>query len=376
VSSNHNLRDQLEAPAPGEGPRLMAGELRASLQAGAELTANGELEVKLNGVFVPTDRVLPVGTVVALKLRLSDNGPALTTMARVVYTVSPEHAALTHGEAGMRLELVEVWGERLAVQLASFLREAEKSTSPPAVRAATPLVLVVDDDAHYRELCVRLMRESGFEVLAATNGLQALSIALRHQPSLVITDVNMPNMDGWQFLRMVRARPELKRTPIVFLTTQTSDEERLRGYQLGVDDYVAKPFTDVELIARVERVLERAHAAEEAVANGIRGDLSKVPLASVLMLAEHERRSGVVQLMRAGESATLHLRDGMVVRIDLAEPHDLLEGIARFFYVLDWEEGRFELNTSIAPSGNQLDLRTSHVLLEHARTEDEAARGS
>jgi DNA-binding response OmpR family regulator/Tfp pilus assembly protein PilZ len=355
--------------------RSLPGELRASLPAspGPVLPTNDVLEVKLNGIFVPSNQPLPVGTVISLKLKLSDAGPGLTTMARVVYTITPEHAALTNREPGMRMEFLDVWGERLAQQLASFLREAAKSTSPPSNRPNAALVLVVDDDARYRELSASVMRESGFEVLTAQNGLEALSMALRHRPSLVITDVTMPSMDGWQFLRMVRARPELRRTPVIFLTQLTSDEERLRGYQLGVDDYVAKPFTGVELIARVERALERANAAEEAVANGMRGDLSKVPLASLLTLAEMERRSGMVQLTRPGETATLHLRDGAVARIDLVEPFAKLEGIARFFHVLDWSAGRFELSTAALPVDDVMHVRTSFALLEHARMQDEIA---
>lgn len=365
--------DHMELSVVTDTRRSIPGELRASLPAGTPADAGHTLEVKLNGIFVPCERPLPVGRVLSLKLKLSDAGPDLTTLARVVYTVSPEHAALTDREPGMRMEFIEVWGERLSTQLVSFLREAENSTTPPALRAGSALVLVVDDDARYRELCARVMRENGFEVLTAQNGLEGLSLALRHQPGLVISDVTMPSMDGWQFLRMVRARPELRRLPFIFLTELTSDDERLRGYQLGVDDYVAKPFTGVELTARVERVLERANAAEQAVADGMRGDLSKVPLSSVLMLAEMERRSGLVQLARHGETAALHLRDGAVVRIDLAEPHDRLEGIARFFYVLEWEEGRFELSTSALAIDDVLKLRTSFVLLEHARLQDESA---
>jgi DNA-binding response OmpR family regulator len=355
-------------------PDAVIAELQARPLSGRVAPDVASLEVRLNGIFVPTDQPLAPGTVVTLQLKLSQAGPHLTALARVVQVVSPD-PTVAGREPGMRMEFVDVWGERASAQLTSFLREAATTTAPPAaMRLSGTLVLVVDDDAHYRELAAQVMRESGFEVLTAANGIEGLSLALRHQPSLVITDVTMPGMDGWQFLRMVRARPALRRTPVIFLTQLTQDSERLRGYQLGVDDYVAKPFTGVELIARVERVLERAYAAEQAAADGMRGDLSKVPLASLLQLAELERRTAMLQLLRPGESAIVHVRDGAVVRIDLAEAHDRLEGMARLFHLLDWTEGRFELTTSAAAVEETLDLRTSFVLLEYARQYDEALR--
>ena len=118
----------------------------------------------------------------------------------------------------------------------------------------------------------------------------------------------------------------------------------------------------------------KARAAEESAANGMRGDLSKVPLASLLSLAEMERRSGVLQLTRSNETATLHIRDGSVVRIELPAIHDDKDAMARFLHVLDWTSGRFELNATSVPADDVIDLRTSFVLLEHARHYDEQNR--
>jgi response regulator RpfG family c-di-GMP phosphodiesterase len=191
---------------------------------------------------------------------------------------------------------------------------------------------------------------------------------------LLLTDITMPSMDGFQLLRLLRARPELRRMPVMFLTELASESDRLRGYELGVDDYVNKPFTAVELITRVERVLERAMEANAAQKSGMRGDLSKVPLASLLAFIEMERRMGVLQLQHDGETATLYVRDGAVLRIDLAPEHDHLVGIQRFFHLLEWQDGRFELASDQVRIADTLELPTTHVLLEHARVRDEAAR--
>jgi DNA-binding response OmpR family regulator len=345
--------------------------MQALLVDSLEAGKSPVLEIELASIAVPTASPLAVGSVVTLHLRLSPTAPPITTLARVASVDAP----LAPAELStMRLTFLEVWGKRAAEQLAQYIDEAGSATPAAAHSWSGVRVLVVDDNAHYRENAAQIMREAGFEVILATNGFEALSAALKHQPSVVLTDVTMPGMDGWQLLRMIRARPTLRRTPVLFLTDLSSEEQRLRGYELGVDDYVAKPFTGVELIARVERVLERAQMAEEAVSNGMRGDLSKIPLTSLLSFSELERRSGVLQLECEGERATLHMRDGAVVRIDLGGADNKLEGIQRFFHVLEWQTGRFELTTTEVLAEDVMHMPTTYVLLEHARRSDESAR--
>jgi DNA-binding response OmpR family regulator len=329
------------------------------------------IDVHLSRVFVATNESLPIGTVVTLNIRLSQSVPPLTGLARV----ESVDAGTPGGRSpGMHLSLLDVWGKQAAEQLAQYLDEAGSTQDQPSSRRwmSGLRVLVVDDDNSYREKAAQAMRDAGFEVVTAANGFEGLSAALKHQPSVILSDVTMPGMDGWQLLRMVRARPTLRKTPVLFLTDLQNDEQRLRGYALGVDDYVAKPFTSVELIARVERVIERAQMADEGVSNGMRGDLSKVPITSLLAFAEMERRTAVVQMMREGEKATLHLRDGAVMRIDLDSEYSELKGLERFFHILEWERGRFELTSTEVTAEDQLGLPTTFVLLEHARRHDES----
>jgi DNA-binding response OmpR family regulator len=350
----------------------LAAELQARVLETRPIGSRAVLELELSGISVLTTTPLPVGTVLTLNLRLSSIAPAVTTVARVS-AVEPPRA---DGEpALMRLILADVWGKRAAEQLSQYIEEAT-SIRPPSPRfMSSASVLVVEDSAHYRELCAQVMREAGFEVITASNGVEGLSAALKHQPSVIVTDVTMPGLDGFQLLRLIRARPALARMPVVFLTDLASQEQRLRSYELGVDDYVQKPFTAVELIARVERVLERARAAS-MVADGMRGDLSKIPLSSLLSFAELERRSGVLQLESENETATLHLRDGAVLRIDLGVAGRHLEGVERFFYVLDWERGQCELTTTEVLAEDMLNVPTSYALLEHARRHDERSTRS
>ncbi len=348
--------------------QFLSGELQAHAQAsGAPKADPAVIEVNVGGVFVATERPSAPGTLLTLDLRFSDAATPVRTVVRVDYVVERAHGR----EPGMGVSFLDVWGARAAEQLTHHLREADTAAPTARWTMAGTRVLVVDDDDHYRELTAQHMRDAGFEVIVADNGVEALSLAIKHQPSLILSDVTMPGMDGFQLLRLLRARPELRRTPIMFLTALTSDSDRLRGYALGVDDYVPKPFTAVELIARAERALERAHTADEATNVGMRGDLSNVPVASLLAFAELERRTGLLHLTREGEAATLHLRDGAVARIDLADPYDRLQDLERFFHILDWDKGRFELVSAPVPVEDALQVPTTRALLEHARRHDE-----
>jgi DNA-binding response OmpR family regulator len=341
----------------------------AELHAGVAERANAPLELSLDHIVVPTTTPAAVGALLTVQLRVSKHGPTVPTLARVA-RVEPPTAA---GEPSlMRLSLLDVWGSAAIEQLMQYLTEANRGAANDVRYRSHVRVLIVDDQREYRERAATVMSEAGFEVLCANDGIEGLSVALKHQPSLILSDVHMPGMDGWQLLRMIRARPTLRRIPVIFFSSMADEEQRLRGYQLGVDDYVSKPFTEVELIARVERVLERARMTDDG-SNDMRGTLAKISVTSLLSFAELERRTGVLQLERDGERATVHLRDGAIMRIDLGAPFDRLTGIERVFHVLDWTDGHFELTSADVFADDTLKVSTSYALIEHARRVDESA---
>lgn len=121
-------------------------------------------------------------------------------------------------------------------------------------------VLVVDDEEYIRDLVRTALSFSGFEVAVAGDGITALNDVQRLRPDLVILDVNMPGFDGFEVVRRLRDAGDA--TPVIFLTARDSAEDKLSGFTKGGDDYVTKPFSLEELVARVEAVLRRAAPAE------------------------------------------------------------------------------------------------------------------
>ena len=115
-------------------------------------------------------------------------------------------------------------------------------------------ILVVDDEAHIRELICLYLKQAGFETVEADNGRAALELARAHDPGLIILDLMLPERDGWEVCREVRSWGD---TPIIMLTAKDAETEKLLGFALGADDYVTKPFQPRELVARVRAVLRR-----------------------------------------------------------------------------------------------------------------------
>lgn len=124
-------------------------------------------------------------------------------------------------------------------------------------------ILVVDDEQRMRKLVKDFLVREDFQVLEAADGESAVDIFLEEKNiDLVILDVMMPKMDGWQVCREIR---QYSKVPIIMLTARGSEDDELRGFELGVDEYISKPFSPKILVARVQAILRRSNAAAEDV---------------------------------------------------------------------------------------------------------------
>jgi len=128
------------------------------------------------------------------------------------------------------------------------------STAEDSVR-----VLVVDDESYITDLVATALRYEGFDVAAAANGREALGLVESFRPELIVLDVMLPDLDGFEVQRRLVDRG--RRVPVLFLTARDATEDKVRGLTIGGDDYVTKPFSLEELIARIRAVLRRARAS-------------------------------------------------------------------------------------------------------------------
>jgi two-component system KDP operon response regulator KdpE len=134
------------------------------------------------------------------------------------------------------------------------------------------MILAVDDDRTLLHFLKEYLEREGFEILTAERGQEGLRLFFQRRPDIVILDVMMPGMDGWEVCARLR---EMAETPVILLTAKTSEADKLRGFRLGVDDYLTKPFSLAELAARVRAVLARTATA--------RGEAATLQLGSLVV---------------------------------------------------------------------------------------------
>ncbi|MEA4908912.1 MAG: response regulator [Anaerolineaceae bacterium] len=127
-------------------------------------------------------------------------------------------------------------------------------------------VLIVDDDVETLRLVGLMLQRQGYQIIAANNGNQALTLAQSEQPDLIVLDVMMPDMDGFQVTRQLRTITRTSRTPILMFTAKTQVDDKVTGYDAGVDDYLTKPVHPAELVAHVKSLLARRRPPEESPA--------------------------------------------------------------------------------------------------------------
>lgn len=151
-------------------------------------------------------------------------------------------------------------------------------------------VLVVDDDPHIRELVGHFMKQEGLDMLDAADGLEALRILESTRVDLVILDIMMPGMDGWELCRELRQQTDL---PVLMLTAKGETSQIVKGFSLGADDYLAKPFDPLVLVARVKALLKRY----------------RIAVSQLVQLGELTLRRDTFQCWEGNQEITLPLKE-------------------------------------------------------------------
>jgi len=260
---------------------------------------------------------------------------------------------------------------------------------------STQRILIVDDDPWILRMVSTLLEKKGYQIVSASDGEEGLLRADQMKPDLIITDVMMPRMDGWTMVKHLRSRAgELSITPVIFLTALGGEEDRIKGFRLGADDYLPKPFRFEELDLRVTNALKKAKqtraAADEmkqAAATpartptskpvGIHGTLEQLGLSSLLVILEMERKSGVLRVEKMGATGRIFAREGRIIAARIegeAAPKDCKKGAQAVYHMLTWTSGRFDFSVVDVDMEDEVQSTTTNLLMEGARLIDEANR--
>ena len=184
-------------------------------------------------------------------------------------------------------------------------------------------LLLVDDEDNLRSMLQAALRHNGFDVTGAADGRTALALAASEQPDLLVLDVMLPDLDGFEVCRRLRA--DGSRVPVLFLTARDATEDKVRGLTLGGDDYLVKPFSLEELVARVEAVLRRS---------GLTKDDGRV-----LRCADLELDDDAHRVTRAGEPVALSPTEYNLLRYLLVNQGRVLSKAQILDHVWDYDFG-------------------------------------
>ena len=233
-----------------------------------------------------------------------------------------------------------------------------------------PRILVVDDD----NLIRRIMRDTlvtiPATVLEATNGEEAIKVAKAERPDLIFLDTMMPGMDGFQTAEILKRDAATAPIPLLFVSALGTSSHKVRGLDMGAEDYISKPIDPEELKARVRSILRRTRPApppQEAAAPAVaKGQLQNMPLPSLIRWLEMERRSALLHLTRGTEEGEIVFQDGRITSAGQG-PRG---GDAAVYQLLTWDEGAFNINPPLglpSAAGTEVTASNETLLDEGAR---------
>ena len=238
-------------------------------------------------------------------------------------------------------------------------------------------VLLVDSDLRSLRVLEVSLRKAGYNVTCANDGAAALEIIEHQAPDLVIADTKLPKMDGYAFVRRLRERSEWSTIPVIFLATQRSVEDKIRGLELGVEEYLTKPIFVRELLARVNVVLARStqESLSDQRASGnlktrFAGSIQDMTVVDLLQTFEISRKSGTITFKSGSRLGYVWFKDGRMIDADVGT----LRGEEAVYRMLVWNEADFEVDFGPVDREELVEQPTSVLVMEGMRRADEWGR--
>jgi DNA-binding response OmpR family regulator len=219
------------------------------------------------------------------------------------------------------------------------------------------------------------LRKAGFVVTPALSVQDALDKLDLHAPDLIISETTFPESDGFELRRRVRATPEWSEIPFIFLTAEAAIENKIRGLELGVDDYLTKPIYIKEIVTRINILMQKRQRVrfEERRDGRTRfaGRVQDMPVVDVIQTIEISRKSGVIQFVgERGRQAAIYFRDGRVIDAEAGS----LQGEDAVYRLLTWGEGEFEVVFRTVRRREVITMSSQGLLMEGMRRLDEWSR--
>ncbi|MEM7393447.1 MAG: response regulator [Verrucomicrobiota bacterium] len=234
------------------------------------------------------------------------------------------------------------------------------------------MVLVIDDQEEMLRSLSIYLNNFDYRVVTASNGEEGIDVALEFKPDVVVTDLNMPVMDGWTFLRVLRSTPKLALTPVIVLSSLGDMNVRRKGFSYGADDFVNKDHFFGELTFRISKTLTMSRIQRRCALLEMQkmdtselafvGRLEDFPLFSLITLCRIQKKSGTLELTGEGGKSVIHIKDGKVESARLIGDV-LLENQDAIDLMLTWKEGTFYMKRLDENGDPESDSRWSSDLV-------------
>jgi CheY-like chemotaxis protein len=235
-------------------------------------------------------------------------------------------------------------------------------------------LLLVDGDPKSLRVMEVSLRKAGFSVTTAVHGKDALEKCEISPPDLILSDTKMPEMDGFELCRRLKTDERFKGTPFIFLTGQKSVEYKVKGLELGVEDYLTKPIYIKEIVTRVKILLqkkEKERLEKKDLKASFSGHLSDMGVVDLVQTLEMGKKSGALHITNpAGAAAVAYFRDGRILDCELGK----MTGENAFYRLLNWQEGEFAIEFKPIEREEQIPVSTQGLLMEGMRRIDEWGR--
>ncbi len=233
-------------------------------------------------------------------------------------------------------------------------------------------LLLVDGDPNSLRVLDVSLKKAGFQVTATTSAAEALAALEIAVPDLIISDTHMTEMDGFELCRRIKERPEWSKISFIFLSGHKSIEAKVRGLELGVEDYLTKPIYIKEITTRVRMLLQRQQRERlESSREGrtkFSGQLTDIGVIDLVQTIEVNRKSGIIHIQsRENRKGAIYFRDGKVIDAEVGR----LSGPDALYRLFSWSEGLFEVEFKSIRRKDIIELSQQALLMEGMRRLDE-----
>lgn len=225
-----------------------------------------------------------------------------------------------------------------------------------------PTVLVADGDPKNLQILKENLEASGFVVITVSNGNKAWEELQQTPPNLVLTETNLPELNGYHLLERLQADPNTKSIPLIFLTNQREIQQRVRGFEMGAKDYLVKPLHVKEVIAHIRMVLrrlERRKTEQLETYMKFSGRLDQLNLADLIESFGVERKTGVLTLSNGRKTGQVYFRDGAVVNASVGD----IKQEPAIYQMLPWDRGYFNMVFKEIDVADEISISNLGLLL-------------